>query len=356
MDKYQTTLNLFLTDAMQGDSLTDSLSSLLLTISKVCISIAEITAKGALAGVTGKLESQNIQGETQMQLDVLTNDLFINALKDCGLVAGLASEEEEEIQAISNAEEARFLVVFDPLDGSSNVPINVTVGSIFSVLKASKTGALCEADFLQAGNQQLAAGYVLYGPATMLVLTVGQGTHGFTLDTESKTFILTHPNMQVAEITSEFAINASNERYWDAPIVRYVDECKAGIAGERERDFNMRWVASMVADVHRILIRGGIYLYPRDNKKPAKAGRLRLMYEANPMSMLVEQAGGKSSTGSQRIMDVVPESIHQRISVIIGTSNEVSLVERYTLAYSSGDARLGMSPLFGIRSLFQKTQ
>ena len=354
MDKYQTTLNMFLTEATQDAPLADPLSDLLLAISEVCISIAEMTAKGALAGVVGKLESQNIQGETQTQLDVLTNDLFIKALIDCGLVAGLASEEEDEIQVISSAEEAPFLVLFDPLDGSSNVPINVTVGSIFSVLQAPKMGVLSESDFLQAGNQQLAAGYVLYGPATMLVLTIGKGTHGFTLDPETKLFILTHPNMQVAETTSEFAINASNERYWNAPIVRYIDECKAGIAGDRGRDFNMRWIASMVADVHRILLRGGIYLYPVDNKLPAKAGRLRLMYEANPMSMLVEQAGGKSSTGSQRIMDVVPESIHQRIPVIIGTSNEVSLVERYTKESDAGDTQFGVSPLFGVRSLFHK--
>jgi len=315
-----------------------------------------LAAKGALADVTGKLESQNIQGETQMKLDVLTNELFINGLAETGLVAGLASEEEDDVLVFADAKEAEFLVLFDPLDGSSNVPVNVSVGSIFSVLKAPEGRGLDDADFLQPGCNQIAAGYALYGPVTMLVISVGNGTHGFTLDPETKTFILTHQNMQVAEKTSEFAINASNERFWDAPTLRYVEECKAGIEGKRTRNFNMRWVASMVADVHRILLRGGIYLYPKDNKTPPREGRLRLMYEANPMSMLIEQAGGKGSTGTQRIMDIVPENIHQRVPVIIGTTEEVNLIERYTRTYESGNVQIGNSPLFGGKSLFHKGQ
>ena len=315
-----------------------------------------MAAKGALADVTGKLESQNIQGETQMKLDVLTNELFINGLAETGLVAGLASEEEDDVLVFADAKEAEFLVLFDPLDGSSNVPVNVSVGSIFSVLKAPEGRGLDDADFLQPGCNQIAAGYALYGPVTMLVISVGNGTHGFTLDPETKTFILTHQNMQVAEKTSEFAINASNERFRDAPTLRYVEECKAGIEGKRTRNFNMRWVASMVADVHRILLRGGIYLYPKDNKTPPREGRLRLMYEANPMSMLIEQAGGKGSTGTQRIMDIVPENIHQRVPVIIGTTEEVNLIERYTRTYESGNVQIGNSPLFGGKSLFHKGQ
>jgi len=349
MEKTYIKLADFLAEKQAGKPL----ATLLLAISDICTKIAEITAKGALAEITGKLNSQNIQGETQTQLDVITNDLFIEGLTKCDLVAGLASEEVDEV---CNIRAAQYLVVFDPLDGSSNVAVNVTVGTIFSVLNAPEGRMPVEADYLQLGNQQVAAGYALYGPATMLVLTIGKGTHGFTLDLESKTFVLTHPNMQVAETTSEFAINASNERFWEPPIERYISECKAGENGVRGRDFNMRWVASMVAEVHRILLRGGVYLYPRDSKKPLKAGRLRLMYELNPMSMLIEQAGGKSSTGNMRIMDIVPEQVHQRVPVIIGTAQEVSLVERYTQAYASGDVQKGFSPLFGERSLFHKKQ
>jgi fructose-1,6-bisphosphatase I/sedoheptulose-1,7-bisphosphatase len=356
MNKDQIILASFLKKDLQGTETATSLSNLLFNIASICTEIAGLAAKGALADITGKLESQNIQGETQMQLDVLTNELFIEGLAKSGLVAGLASEEEECVLVFADAKEAEFLVLFDPLDGSSNVPVNVSVGSIFSVLKAPEGRCPEEPDFLQPGSQQVAAGYALYGPVTMLVLSVGNGTHGFTLDPESKTFILTHQNMQVAEKTSEFAINASNERFWDAPTVRYIAECKAGIEGKRERNFNMRWVASMVADVHRILLRGGIYLYPKDNKKPPREGRLRLMYEANPMSMLIEQAGGKGSTGGQRIMDIVPDNIHQRVPVIIGTAEEVSLIERYTSTYESGDVQIGNSPLFGGKSLFHKGQ
>lgn len=332
------------------------LQYLLLEVAAICTEIAKHTAKGALTDIASKLEGANIQGEAQTKLDVLTNDIFIAGLKECGLVAGLASEEMDETVAISDDKKAQFLVVFDPLDGSSNVANNVTIGSIFSVLNAPKGKLPVEADFLQAGTQQIAAGYALYGPATMLVLSIGKGTHGFTLDSDTQTFVLTHPNMQIAESTAEFAINCSNERFWESPITRYIDECKAGEAGVRGRDFNMRWVASMVAEIHRILLRGGIYLYPRDSKKPLKAGRLRLMYELNPMSMLVEQAGGKSSTGDKRVLDIVPESVHQRAPIVIGTAQEVNLVERYTQAYMAGDVQKGFSPLFGERSLFHEKQ
>ena len=356
MDKEQTTLASFLKTELQGIEAGVSLGNLLFNIAGICTEIATMTAKGALAGITGKLESQNVQGETQMRLDVLTNEIFISGLTDSGLVAGLVSEEMEDVHVITHSKEAKFLLAFDPLDGSSNVPVNVSVGSIFSILMAPENRMPEAKDFLQPGNQQVAAGYALYGPVTMLVLTVGKGTHGFTLDPETKAFILTHQNMQVAQKTSEYAINASNERFWEAPVIRYIDECKAGVEGKRERNFNMRWVASMVADVHRILLRGGVYLYPKDNKKPPREGRLRLLYETNPMSMLIEQAGGKSSTGTQRMMDVVPDNIHQRIPVIIGTSEEVSLVERYTSTFGSGDVQIGDSPLFGERSLFHKGQ
>lgn len=349
----QLTLSDFLGEQL-GDALNGpAITSLLLEIAGICTKISTLTSKGALVDIMAKLESQNIQGETQTKLDVITNDLFINELSRCDLVAGLASEELDEVTSIRAA---KYLVIFDPLDGSSNAPINVSVGTIFSVLNAPKDRIPAEPDYLQAGKDQVAAGYALYGPSTMLVVTLGKGTHGFTLDPDKQIFILTHPNMRVADSATEFAINASNERFWEPPVTRYIAECKEGATGARERDFNMRWVASMVADIHRILMRGGVYLYPKDNKKPIKAGRLRLMYEANPMSMLVEQAGGKSSTGRECILDIVPENIHQRVPVIIGTSQEVALVERYTKAYDLGEGQEDILPFFGERSLFHKKQ
>jgi fructose-1,6-bisphosphatase I/sedoheptulose-1,7-bisphosphatase/fructose-1,6-bisphosphatase I len=249
-------------------------------------------------------------------------------------------------------EPGRFLAIFDPLDGSSNIDINVSVGSIFSVLRAPEGHAPEVKDYLLSGREQIAAGYAIYGPSTMLVLTVGKGTHGFTLDREVGNFILTHRDMQVPADTSEFAINASNERFWEPPVQRYVAECKNGRTDVRGRDFNMRWIASMVADIHRILLRGGVFMYPKDTKDLTKPGRLRLMYEANPMSFVVEQAGGIGSTGRQRILDIQPEQIHQRVPVIIGSRNEVDRIERYHQDFDNGSDEQYKSPLFQERSLF----
>jgi fructose-1,6-bisphosphatase len=323
---HKTTLSQYLLQAA-ADSLDGApLTSLLLNIADCIKEIATLTARGALEKSVENVGATNIQGERQIALDVLSNDLFIASLKKSGLVSGLVSEELEAIYLIDNAGDAgKFLVVFDPLDGSSNVDVNVSVGSIFSVYK-DIAGAL---NFLQPGNAQLAAGYALYGPCTMLVITIGNGVQGFTLDTATQEFVLTHANIRIPETTADFAINASNERHWEAPVQRYVEACKAGVTGVRGRDFNMRWVASMVADVHRILMRGGVYLYPYDHKQPAKAGRLRLLYEANPMSFIVEQAGGKSSTGRMRILDIQPHEIHQRVPVIMGSQLEVSLIDLY---------------------------
>lgn len=327
------------------------LANLLLAVADTVKGIAAMTAKGALAGVLAKLESQNVQGETQMQLDVLSNQAFISSFVASGLVAGLISEEMDEVYPVTRG--APFLAVFDPLDGSSNVAVNVSVGSIFSVLKAPQHG-LQPQHYLQAGNNQIAAGYAIYGPSTMLVLTVGAGAHGFTLDPDNQDFILTHPAMQIAPETSEFAINTSNERFWEPPVRRYVSECKAGKTSVRGKDFNMRWIASMVADVHRILVRGGVYMYPKDSKDPSKAGRLRLMYEANPMSFIVEQAGGASSTGRKRMLDIVPEHIHQRVPVIMGSRSEVERVCRYHAEFDAGGgAQPDYLPLFNERSLFR---
>jgi fructose-1,6-bisphosphatase I len=293
--------------------------------------ISNAVNKGALIGVMGALDSENIQGETQKKLDVITNEMMIRNNEWAGHLAGMASEEMDEVYPIPTRYPlGKYLIVFDPLDGSSNVDINISVGTIFSILRAPVPNrAAAEADFLQPGVKQVCAGYALYGSSTMLVLTTGHGVNGFTLDRDIGEFILTHPDMKIPADTKEFAINASNQRFWEAPVQRYVAECLEGSTGPRGRDFNMRWVASMVAEVHRILTRGGIFMYPRDTKDPGKAGKLRLLYEANPMSFIVEQAGGMSSTGYQRILDMTPENLHQRVPVILGSKNEVEVVLGY---------------------------
>lgn len=331
----RTTLAQYLAAASGYLSYGKTLSSLLLNIAESTKEIAVLAAKGALADVGKKLDASNVQGEVQTNIDVLSNNLFIAGLEKSGLVSGLVSEELEAPYLFSKtAKDGQFLVVFDPLDGSSNVGVNVSTGSIFSILLAFKNNdKTC--NFLQAGNKQLAAGYALYGPSTMLVITVGSGVQGFTLCPETHEFILTHPDIQIPEMTSEFAINASNQRHWELPVQNYISECIAGSKGVRGRDFNMRWVASMVADVHRILMRGGVYLYPADSKLPAKAGRLRLLYEANPISFIVEQAGGKSTTGRKRILDIQPEHIHQRVPVIMGSRLEINLIELYHSEFDS---------------------
>jgi len=293
--------------------------------------ISNAVNKGALVGTMGALDSQNVQGETQKKLDVITNDIMIGTNQWAGHLAGMASEEMDEVYAIPNRYPlGKYLLVFDPLDGSSNVDINISVGTIFSILRAPVSGRAASAeDFLQPGTKQVCAGYALYGSSTMLVLTTGHGVNGFTLDREVGEFLLTHRDLKIPVDTKEFAINASNRRFWEPPVQQYVEDCLAGKEGPRGKDFNMRWVASMVAEVHRILMRGGIFMYPRDTKDPTKAGKLRLMYEANPMSMIVEQAGGLSTTGYERILDMQPEGLHQRVPVILGSKNEVETVLGY---------------------------
>lgn len=318
------TLSQFL-DQKTGN-LTPELAQVIETIANTCKTIDQALQKGALAGVLGSAEHENVQGETQKKLDVISNDYLIDALKVHPQVGGLASEELDEFTPAQ--ENGKFLVLFDPLDGSSNIDINMCVGTIFSILPAQN--AVTQAsDFMQAGTQQVAAGYVLYGPSTMLALTVGAGTVFFTFDPETQVFLLTSDAIQVAADTQEYAINASNQRHWEAPVQRYIAELQDGKTSVREKDFNMRWVACMVGDIHRILCRSGIFLYPYDTKDPQKAGRLRLMYEANPMSMLMEQAGGAATTGRVRILDIQPTELHQRVPVIIGSKNEVELAIRY---------------------------
>ena len=336
-------------------------NALILDVALACKAIARSVAMGELGGMYGDQAgaagaSVNVQGETQKKLDVLSNDLFIRMNQWAGHLAGMASEEmDHPYQIPAQFPRGKYMLVFDPLDGSSNIDVNVSVGSIFSVLRAPQdvldSGRdVTEQDFLQPGSQQVAAGYALYGPTTMLVLTVGNGAAGFTLDPNLGEFMLTHPKLQVPADTQEFAINASNSRFWEAPIKRYVDECLAGKSGARGKDFNMRWIASMVAEAHRILMRGGVFMYPRDNKDPSKAGRLRLLYEANPIGMVMEQAGGRASTGRQAMLSVQPEGLHQRIGLVFGSKNEVERIERY---HSEPSEQQNDNPLFAERSLFR---
>ncbi|WZB70749.1 class 1 fructose-bisphosphatase [Achromobacter xylosoxidans] len=301
-------------------------------VARACKAISHAVSKGALGGVLGSLDSENVQGEVQKKLDVLSNEILLEANEWGGHLAAMASEEMETIHPIPNRyPKGEYLLLFDPLDGSSNIDVNVSIGTIFSVLRAPHhvAGApVTEADFLQPGKQQV-AGYAVYGPQTMLVLTIGNGVVGFTLDREMGSWVLTHEDICVPEDTKEFAINMSNMRHWAPPVKRYIDDCLAGKTGPLGKDYNMRWIASMVADVHRILTRGGIFMYPWDAREPGKAGKLRLMYEANPMSFLIEQAGGASINGTQRILDIQPDQLHQRVSVILGSKNEVERVCRY---------------------------
>lgn len=320
----------FLATHAQEISTHHALTKILLDIEGAAKEIAIAVDEGALKGNMGSLGSENVQGEVQKALDVITNEIFIKHVQKSGLVVGMVSEEMDDIIQVKNnaPEDSRFLLCFDPLDGSSNVSVNISVGTIFSILKTDVAQPEVE-DFMQAGTAQVAAGYVLYGSSTMLVLTVGQGVNGFTLDRASGRFCLTHPNMQIPKDTSEFAINMSNYRFWQEPMQRYIDECLQGEEGVREKDFNMRWVASMVAEVHRILMRGGVFMYPIDSKIKSKGGKLRLMYEANPMSLIVEQAGGAATTGLRRILEVHPSAVHQRVPVMLGSANEIARIDSY---------------------------
>jgi fructose-1,6-bisphosphatase I/sedoheptulose-1,7-bisphosphatase len=350
----RTTLSKFLIQQLQDVDDQGKLAALLVDVAAAVKAISAMTAKGALGGYLGAIEQTNVQGEQQKKLDVLANNAMVTATEWGGLVAGLASEELDDPYVIpDNFARGPYLLIFDPLDGSSNTDVNVSVGTIFSVLRHAGDARPAVGDYLQPGTRQVAAGYAIYGPATMLVITVGKGTHGFTLDREVGNFILTHRDLAIPEDTSEFAINTSNARFWEPPVHRYVTECQAGKAGERGRDFNMRWIASMVAEVHRILMRGGVFMYPKDTKDPSKPGRLRLMYEANPISLLIEQAGGASSTGRGRLMEVAPDQLHQRVPVILGSRNEVLRIERYHAEHARGEDQPYESPLFNERSLFR---
>lgn len=309
----------------------DSVAELLADLTLPVKFIASLVQRAGLLDVRGAAGSANVQGEEQQKLDVIANDALLDGMVWTGHLAGMASEEMDEPHGLPDgARRGRYLLLFDPLDGSSNIDVNISVGTIFSVLEAPVAGRDATLDdFLQPGVKQVCAGYAVYGSSTMLVYSRGFGVHGFTLDPGVGEFILSHPDMHIPADSKEYAINASNQRFWEAPVQRYVDEAQAGESGPRGKDFNMRWVGSMVADVHRILCRGGVFMYPFDTKDPKKPGKLRLMYEANPMSFLVEQAGGAANTGRERILDIRPTGLHQRVPVILGSKHEVERIVAY---------------------------
>jgi fructose-1,6-bisphosphatase I len=325
------TLTQFIIEQQRGlPDASGTFSMLLNNIVTACKKISHLVNRGNLVGVLGSAESENVQGEVQKKLDIITNDIMVNALNWTGHLAGMASEEVDDIIKIPEQyPKGKYLALFDPLDGSSNIDVNLAVGSIFSILRCREGVDPVPEDFLQKGSEQVCAGFVLYGPSTMMVLTTGHGVNGFTLDQDIGEFLLTHPNMRIPEETSEFAINMSNQRFWESPVQRYIDECLQGAEGPRERNFNMRWIASLVAEVYRILTRGGVFLYPLDLRDPSKPGKLRIMYEANPMALIIEQAGGACSTGRERILDIKPTGIHQRVPLILGSKNEVERIVAY---------------------------
>jgi len=310
---------------------TGSFTGLMTDIASACKKIAHLVNRSGIIGLGGAADSENVQGEVQKKLDITTNDVMVEHLNWTGHLAAMASEEIKEIIQIPDGlPKGDYLITFDPLDGSSNIDVNISVGTIFSILRCPPgvTEPTVE-DFMQPGTEQVCAGFCVYGPTTMMILTTGKGVNGFTLDRDVGEFILTHPKMTIPEETAEFAINMSNQRFWEPPVQRYIDECMKGVDGGREKNFNMRWVASMVAEVYRVLTRGGIFMYPLDTKPSTQGGKLRLMYEASPMSFIVEQAGGMSSTGRERIMEIKPDGVHQRVPVILGSKKEVERVVFY---------------------------
>lgn len=320
------TLDDFLVREQREGGVSAGLAAVIDQMAGACAQISKLVALGAIADSLGSAGSENVQQEEQKKLDLITNDLLMRTFALSASVAGVASEEMETFEPSPIPTEAEaYLLLFDPLDGSSNIDVNVSVGTIFSVLPAPATGTkIVEADFLQPGHRQAAAGYAIYGPQSMLVLTVKTGVFGFTLNPDDETWRLTHEAVRVPHETREFAVNMSNMRHWAAPVQRYIEGCLAGRSGHRAKDFNMRWVASMVADVHRVLMRGGVFLYPWDAREAGRPGKLRLMYEANPMALLVEQAGGAASNGRQRILEIAPTALHERVAVMLGSAEEVN--------------------------------
>lgn len=334
MSYKQITLPLFLVQEQRRFGGTGAFTALMTDICTTCKTISNEVNRGAMAGTMGYAGSRNVQGEDQKSLDVLANDIFLYMTDQGGNWAGMVSEELEDVH-LSVGSDGRYLLLFDPLDGSSNIDVNIAVGSIFSILRLPDGADPSDCkSFLQPGIKQVAAGYALYGSSTMMVWTSGKGVNGFTLDRNVGVFVLTHPNIRIPEMGSEYAINASRHRFWNEPTRRYVEECDAGKKGPRGRDFNMRWVGSMAAEVHRILLKGGSFLYPTDSDNISRGGKLRLLYEANPMAFIIEQAGGLATNGRKRILDIEPTKLHERTGVFLGSRSEI---ERITQFYKDAE-------------------
>jgi len=322
--------------------------------------IANQVNKGALVGAQHHSGAQFVRGDLQKKLSVISNDVLLHEAQWAGHVAAMISGEMDDFYPVpARYARGKYLLTFDPLDGSDNLDVNMSLGTIFSILRypdaadrqsGNEPGA---SDFLQPGMRQVCAGFALYGPATMLVLTTGSGVDGFTLDREIGAFVLTHPQMRIPQDATEFAINACGERFWDKPVKRYVQECLGGADGPRGKDFTMRWVASLVADTFRILTLGGLYLDPRDGRGSDNPGGVNLLYEANPIAFLIEQAGGAASTGYGRVMDLDPDDLHQRVPVMFGSKNEVERIERYHRESAADPAAGFDESLFTVRSLFR---
>ena len=334
---------------------TGEFSGLLNAVATAVKIISNQVSRGALASAAGSAGDQNVQGAARKKLDLISNEVMIGETEWTGHLAAMASAEMEGIYPIpATGRRGKYLLVFDPLDGSGDIDANISAGTIFSILRSPDPGAEPQAGhFLQPGTAQVCAGFALYGPSTMLILTTGEGVDGFTLDRDIGAFVLTHPQLRIPEDCEEFAINASNERFWEPPVRRYIQECLAGRTGPRGRDFTMRWMASLVAETYRILTRGGVFLYPKDSQEPTQPGRLRLMHECNPISFIIEQAGGGASTGRGRVMEAQPASLHQRAPLVLGSSNEVERIERYHRDHAGVAESAFDDSLFNIRSLFR---
>jgi fructose-1,6-bisphosphatase I len=296
------------------------LSSVVKDIVASCVDIAHTLSRSTIEGLTGAVAQVNSSGETQKQLDLLSNQILKDKLALNKSVKYIASEEEDNV--VCAAPKGKFAVAFDPLDGSTNIDVNGAVGTIFSVLPALDS-ASPEASLLQSGSRQLCAGYVLYGPATQLVITFGNGTYVFTLNTDANLFMLTHQRASIAKETSEFAVNMANTRHWKREFSNYIQHLLDGCSGPRQKRYNMRWAGAMVADIHRVICRGGIFLYPSDTRAKLASGKLRLIYEANPMALIIENCGGSAFNESTSLLSLVPTSLHQKVPVIAGSTNEV---------------------------------
>ena len=355
---HRTTLSKFIIEDQRRAADPDpNLTSLLNDIQTACKLIAVAVSRGTLdaASQHDAIPEKEELGRQQRGIDRSANKIMVSTCEWGGQLAGIVSEDMvDPYQIPSSYPRGRYLLLFSPLDGAPNMDVNAPVGTIFSVLRCPEgIEEPRPQDFLQPGTAQVAAGYAIYGPVAMMVLTLGAGVHGFTLDHSIGAFTLSHPKMEIPPQTREFAVNISNERYWEKPVRRYVEECIEGESGPRGSDFSMRWIASMVAEIHRILIRGGLFMYPRDSKDPGLDGRAHLLYEANPMAMIVEQAGGAASTGRTRLLDVKPSEIHQRVPVILGSREEVERLVAYHADENHEREPAFSTPLFQARSLFR---